>query len=242
MANPYEPIKLSYEPISQKKTNSKEHTSRSRRRKRERKTIEKKNNYPIESNSNIDKNAIQILKEKKVYPTWHEPNRDDNFAWKLHLKTLLYEKICLTYATLAEHSYAESHYGFSLKYIDITSRCQKLLCNMIIKSNVVDASCLIGRVGDNYYQISKNWSCLDKYKQQFQTDHNIDSKIRLEIENDFVEEVKNITVDDFDLGGYVYLNITFSKYRVCLFVGFWILPYLRLGSFPAEGLRLSSPS
>lgn len=149
MANPYEPIKMNYEPIT-KKQDSKEHVSRSRRRKRERKSseVQTSGNYLIETNPNIDKNAILIRKENKTYPSWHEPHRDDNFAWKLHLKTLLYEKICLAYATLAEHSYSHEQYGFSLKYIDMASKCQKLLSNMIIKSRVVDVSCLIGRVGE----------------------------------------------------------------------------------------------
>ncbi|XP_063896210.1 erythroid differentiation-related factor 1 [Helicoverpa armigera] len=201
MANPFEPIKMSYEPIT--KTEVKEHNSRSRRRKRERKTsdktADKTGNCLIESKSNIDKNAIQVLKEKKVYPTWHEPNRDDNFAWKLHLKTLLYENICLAYATLAEYSYSNEQYGFSLKYIDMASKCQKLLSNMIIKSKVVDAGCLIGRVGDNYFQMSKFWHRFEQFKKQFETDHDIDSKIRLELENDMIEEVDKVVADEFEL-------------------------------------------
>lgn len=200
MANPYEPIKMSYEPISKKP--EKEHSSRSRRRKRERKTSDKSGNCLIESKSTIDKNAIQVLKDKKVYPTWHEPNRDDNFAWKLHLKTLLYEKICLAYATMAEYSYSDQEYGFSLKYIELASKCQKLLCNMIIKSKVVDAGCLIGRVGDNYFQMSKNWQHIEHYKRQFENDHELDSKIRMEIMYDMMEEVDNVTVDEFDFGKF----------------------------------------
>ncbi|KAL0861106.1 hypothetical protein ABMA27_009607 [Loxostege sticticalis] len=198
MANPYEPIQMNYEPIT-KRAEPKEHTSRSRRRKRERKTSDKSGNCLIETNSNIDKNAILIRKEKKMFPSWHEPSRDDNFAWKLHLKTLLYEKICLAYATLAEYSYSNEQYGFSLKYIDMASKCQKLLSNMIIKSRVVDASCLIGRVGDNYFQLSKNWHRLEQFKKQFETDHEIDSKLRLEIENDMAEEVDGDVEDEFDL-------------------------------------------
>ncbi|KAJ2941556.1 hypothetical protein O0L34_g14608 [Tuta absoluta] len=190
MANPFEPIKMDYEPIS-KKTDGKEHVSRSRRRKRERKNseIQPSGNYLIETNPNVDKNAILIHKENKTYPSWHEPHRNDNFAWKLHLKTLLYEKICLAYATLAEHSYAHEQYGFSLKYIDMASKCQKLLSNMIIKSRVVDVGCLIGRIGDNYFQLSKQWHRLEQFKKQFETDHEVDSRLRLEIENDLTEEV-----------------------------------------------------
>ncbi|KAM3959812.1 LOW QUALITY PROTEIN: erythroid differentiation-related factor 1 [Aphomia sociella] len=198
MANPYEPIKMNYEPISKQKE-TKEHTSRGRRRRRDKRNTDKTGNYLIESTPGIDKNAILIRKDKNTYPTWQEPNRDDNFAWKLHLKTLLYEKICLAYATMAEFSYTNGQYGFSLKYIDIASKCQKLLSNMIIKSRVVDAGCLIGRVGDNFFQLSKNWHRLEQFKKQFETDHEIDSKLKLEIENDMAEEVDGVASDEFDL-------------------------------------------
>ncbi|CAK1540939.1 unnamed protein product [Leptosia nina] len=199
MANPYEPIKMDYEPINKKMEAPKEHLSRSRRRRRERKQSEKTENYLIEANSNVDKNAILIRKENNAYPTWNEPNRDDNFAWKLHLKTLLYEKICLAYATLAEYSYAHEQYGFSLKYIDLASKCQKLLSSMIIKSRVVDPSCLIGRVGDNYFQLSKNWNNLGQFQKQFDTDHEIDGRIKQEIEIDLVEEIEDAVCKDFDM-------------------------------------------
>ncbi|XP_026754166.1 erythroid differentiation-related factor 1 [Galleria mellonella] len=199
MANPYEPIKMEYQPINKEKA-TKEHTSRSRRRRREKKTTDKSGNYLIETKSKIDINAILIRKDKNTYhPTWQEPSRDDNFAWKLHLKTLLYEKICLVYATLAEYSYSNKQYGFSLKYIDMASKCQKLLSNMIIKSRVVDPGCLIGRVGDNFFQLSKNWPSFEQFKKQFETDHDIDSKLRLEIENDMTEEVEGDAGDEFDL-------------------------------------------
>ncbi|XP_012551683.1 erythroid differentiation-related factor 1 [Bombyx mori] len=204
MANPYEPIKMNYEPINKEL----KERSRGRRRKRDRKNSEKTNKLsekPPDTSGSlvetkpIDKNAILIRKEKKVFPSWHEPNRDDNFAWKLHLKTLLYEKICLACATLAEYSYVNEQYGFSLKYIDIASKCQKLLSNMIIKSKVVDASCLLGRVGDNYFQLSKHWGSLDTYRKQFETDHDTDSGLKAEIESDMTEEVEGVASDDFDL-------------------------------------------
>ncbi|XP_050675031.1 erythroid differentiation-related factor 1 isoform X1 [Leptidea sinapis] len=195
MANPYEPIKMDYEPINKKKE-PQEHTSRSRRRKRDKKQTKKSGNCLIETNSNVDKNAILI--RNKILQ-WQEPNRDDNFAWKMHLKTLLYEKICLAYATLAEYSYSHEQYGFSLKYIDIASKCQKLLSSMILKSRVVDASCLVGRVGDNFIQISKHWGKLEQFRKQFNTDHEIDAVIRMEIENDLSEEADGVVTDEFDL-------------------------------------------
>ncbi|XP_050357401.1 erythroid differentiation-related factor 1 isoform X2 [Nymphalis io] len=198
MANPYEPISMNYEPLKRNK-DGKEHVSRSRRRKKERKNTDKAGNCLIESKSNIDKNAILVRKENNTLPNWHEPNRDDNFAWKLHLKTLLYEKICLAYATLAEYSYSHEQFGFSLKYIHLASKCQKLLSNMIIKSRVVDAGCLIGRVGDNFFQLSKNWASLEQFKKQFETDHDIDGQIKLEIEKDMAEEIDGDAGDEFEL-------------------------------------------
>lgn len=203
MANPYEPISMNYEPLKQNK-DPKEHVPRSRRRKKEKKNPEKSGNYLIETKSNIDKNAILVRKEKKKLPTWNEPNRDDNFAWKLHLKTLLYEKICLAYATLAEYSYSHKHYGFSLKYIAMASKCQKLLSNMIIKSTVVDAGCLLGRVGDNFFQISKHWAQLNLFEVQLEVDHEFDKQIKLEIERDLSEEVDGDAGSEFDLGELIY--------------------------------------
>lgn len=210
MANPYEPIKMDYQPLNKE---PKEHTSRSRRRK-QRKNSEKTDTTIVETeNPNIDKNAI-LIRNKKIFPSFHEPNRDDNFAWKLHLKTLLYEKICLAYATLAEYSYANEQYGFSLKYIDMASKCQKLLSNMILKSKVVDASCLLGRVGDNYFQLSKHWGRLDQFRKQFETDHDVDAKLKIEIENDMNEEVDHEVNDEFDLGKILLKsNLYFDYYR-----------------------------
>lgn len=39
-------------------------------------------------------------------PTWQTPDANDTASWNTHLKTLLYEKACLVYATLAENDYA----------------------------------------------------------------------------------------------------------------------------------------
>lgn len=39
-------------------------------------------------------------------PTWHNaPDAKDSNSWKQHLKVLLYEKACLSYAALAEHEF-----------------------------------------------------------------------------------------------------------------------------------------
>lgn len=42
----------------------------------------------------------------ETMPTWHNPpDAEDSVSWKHHLKVLLYEKACLSYAALAEHEF-----------------------------------------------------------------------------------------------------------------------------------------
>jgi hypothetical protein len=42
-------------------------------------------------------------------------------SWSIHLKTLLYEKACLVYVTLAENDYVAENYG--TKYLEISLAC-----------------------------------------------------------------------------------------------------------------------
>jgi hypothetical protein len=51
-------------------------------------------------------------------PTWQQPENEDRMAWSIHLKTLLYEKACLVYVTLAESDYVAENYG--TKYLEIS--------------------------------------------------------------------------------------------------------------------------
>lgn len=44
-------------------------------------------------------------------PTWHNPpDAKDSVSWKLHLRVLLYEKACLSYAALAEYEFTNAKY------------------------------------------------------------------------------------------------------------------------------------
>lgn len=57
--------------------------------------------------------------------------------------------------------------------------------------------------GDNYFQLSKQWHRLEQFRKQFETDHDIDSRLRLEIENDLTEEVDGEMEGlEFDLGEF----------------------------------------
>jgi len=45
----------------------------------------------------------------ETMPTWHNPpDAKDSISWKQHLKVLLYEKACLSYAALAEHEFTSA--------------------------------------------------------------------------------------------------------------------------------------
>ncbi|XP_039487496.1 erythroid differentiation-related factor 1 [Drosophila santomea] len=88
-------------------------------------------------------------------------------SWNVHLKLLLLEKACLTFATLAEHYYESRRYGFTLRSIELACRCQQVL-NKYMANVVSQYSCLLGRAGDCFFQMSKNWECIEEYVQQFQ--------------------------------------------------------------------------
>lgn len=87
-------------------------------------------------------------------------------SWNVHLKLLLLEKACLTYATLAEHHYETQSYGCTLQAIELACRCQQVL-NKYMANVVSQQSCLLGRAGDCFFQMSKHWSAIEEYVQQY---------------------------------------------------------------------------
>ncbi|XP_017136606.1 erythroid differentiation-related factor 1 [Drosophila miranda] len=88
-------------------------------------------------------------------------------SWNVHLKLLLLEKACLTGATLAEHHYESHQYGSTLRSIELASRCQQVL-NKYMANVVSQQSCLLGRAGDCFFQMSKNWEAIDEYVRQYE--------------------------------------------------------------------------
>ncbi|KAH8415705.1 hypothetical protein KR222_010436, partial [Zaprionus bogoriensis] len=88
-------------------------------------------------------------------------------SWNVHLKLLLLEKACLTYATLAEHHYDIQRYGCTLRAIELAYRCQQVL-NKYMANVVSQQSCLLGRAGDCFFQMSKHWSGIEEYVQQYE--------------------------------------------------------------------------
>lgn len=106
-------------------------------------------------------------------------------SWDVHLKLLLLEKACLTYAVLAESFYASEKYGVSLRYIKLALNCQKAVVNHL-SSLRFQKCCLLGRAGDCYFQAIKRFLDIDDIREEFssvtETDKDILKEIQDEIE------------------------------------------------------------
>lgn len=115
--------------------------------------------------------------------------RNEN-SWNSHLNTLLIEKTCLTYATLAESYYTSENYGSSLRYFYIALRCQQILTQnkQSMKSHKSD---LLGRVGDCFFQIANHWNHIESYLIEFDRETTIDTQIESELlkENTFDDDL-----------------------------------------------------
>lgn len=87
-------------------------------------------------------------------------------TWNTHLKVLLFEKASLTYACLAEDSYNELNFGKSLRYLNMSIMCQNLVTKYV-PGMTTQKSCLFGRAGDCYFQISKSIENAQKFIEGF---------------------------------------------------------------------------
>ncbi|XP_067646541.1 erythroid differentiation-related factor 1 [Eurosta solidaginis] len=191
MAKPFKPIPLPYESLSKKSLNDEM-------------LIQK--NCDVETESENEKNLKNLNAKrqngKEIKDARSEANQAQNLApandmriatkfnmqlfgsWNVHLKLLLLEKACLTYATYAEHYYVEQKYGSCLKAIYMACRCQQVV--MKYMSGIVSQkSCLLGRAGDCFFQMAKNWDNIDIYIEQF----NEESEIAQNINNELVKEL-----------------------------------------------------
>jgi hypothetical protein len=65
--------------------------------------------------------ALLCKSKTEALPTWQQPENENKMSWSIHLKTLLYEKACLVYVTLAESDYIAENYG--MKYLEILLAC-----------------------------------------------------------------------------------------------------------------------
>lgn len=153
MAKPFEPIPMPYSKLNDNKLAS-DSTKKSKKKDRKKKA-ENKNQEKL-TNALLPKN----LNEAQPLPTWQE-TETNNISWKDHLKTLLYEKAVLVYATLSEHHFLSGNYGLSLKYIGYLARCQLIMNMLQYASNALRENCLLGRAGDCCIMMIQYWGrCL----------------------------------------------------------------------------------
>uniref|UniRef100_A0AAG5CYV1 Erythroid differentiation-related factor 1 n=1 Tax=Anopheles atroparvus TaxID=41427 RepID=A0AAG5CYV1_ANOAO len=111
-------------------------------------------------------------------------------SWNVHLKILLFEKACLVYATMAEQNYAQQQYGTTLRYLYSAIRCQQVVTKYIscVSSQ---RSLLLGRAGDCFFQLAKQWDHIGQYMEQFREEHRLDQLIKEELVKDIGSEVEN---------------------------------------------------
>lgn len=139
----------------------------------------------------------QASVEENLSPRSLVPSNEN--SWNSHLKILLLEKTCLTYATLAESYYTSENYGLSLRYFYIALHCQQIVTHHkpAMKSHKSD---LLGRAGDCFLQFSKHWNKIDNFLAEFESETDIDKEIKSELlkdvenmlENDLPKPVNNI--------------------------------------------------
>lgn len=154
MAKPFEPIPMPYSKLSE--TESAQEVGKKKKKDRK-----KKKHEGIHSDQN--KNALlpKTNQEAQPLPTWNETIH--NISWKDHLKTLLYEKAVLVYATLSEYHFRAGNYGSSLRCIGLLARCQMVMNRLQYTSNVLRENCLLGRAGDCCIMTVMSWGELQSY-------------------------------------------------------------------------------
>ncbi|XP_035896420.1 erythroid differentiation-related factor 1 [Anopheles stephensi] len=111
-------------------------------------------------------------------------------SWNVHLKILLFEKACLVYATMAEQEYAQQRYGATLRHLYSAIRCQQVVTKYIscVSSQ---RSHLLGRAGDCFFQLAKDWNRIGEHLAQFADEQHLDQLIMEELVKDIGSEVEH---------------------------------------------------
>ncbi|KAJ8959533.1 hypothetical protein NQ314_006270 [Rhamnusium bicolor] len=190
MAKPFEPIPMPYAKLHEEK--SPQETTKKGKKKDRKKKLEK-----CQESVSENKNAL-LLKNKneaQPLPTWREPIH--SISWKDHLKTLLYEKAVLVYATLAEYHFVHGNYGTSLRNIAHLARCQLVMNKLQYTSYALRENCLLGRAGDCCIMMVQTWIKSEQYADQLHTNLDEDFKIMEQLEQD--EQFYNINIGESDM-------------------------------------------
>ncbi|CRL02229.1 CLUMA_CG015066, isoform A [Clunio marinus] len=144
----------------------------------------KKDEHHTEKETTQNSNEVQL--DSKSLLMKGAPNVK---TWNTHLKVLLFEKASLAYACLAEDSYNKQKFGQSLNFLQMSIMCQNLVSKYVAAMKT-QKSCLFGRAGDCYFQISKNLNEAQKHQNDFiALENDVDREILKELEKE--ELVKN---------------------------------------------------
>lgn len=209
MADPNTPIPMPYpnnDSESEPKSSKSERNSRRRKKesKNKKKQAETENKLTIQEVENLKNADGALLRKDNTVPTWQEPKSYDDSSWKVHLKTLLYEKACVVYTTLAEQYYINGQYGLSYKYTMLAQKCHNLLVMVLKNLNPIEECCLLGRAGDNLFQFAKHW---DKYEsthsQQLKSLSEADEFLKKEIDDD-IEIIKKTVENTNKMIGWCF--------------------------------------
>ncbi|KAM7356540.1 erythroid differentiation-related factor 1 [Cochliomyia hominivorax] len=187
MAKPFKPIPLPYESLNaQKSSNSNvkngdsddESLQETKAKKSKAKKLQVKDLKSLPGNNFQQQQQSPLPQEIAV-----SFNSQLFGSWNIHLKLLLLEKACLTYATLAEHHYVEQKYGSSLRAIYMSCKCQQVVLKYMT-SLVSQKSCLLGRAGDCFFQMTKDWENIAGHLKDFKNNVETEKHIRKEVEKE----------------------------------------------------------
>lgn len=193
MAKPFEPIPMPYVPL--KKSDKKEDSEKQSKGKKSKSKHANKGTSD-EKNSKNGADGIKKLlcpMPAGCMPTWQTPDANDNVSWNAHLKTLLYEKACLVYATLAEHAYASERYGRAVQMVGRVLRCREALDRLLRPSNPNRAqrggleSYLLGRAGDCCFMMVQDWPQIELHRRDLVSNTGVDAEIEHEMFRDCPE-------------------------------------------------------
>lgn len=190
MAKPFKPIPLPYETLSSpKKLNEnaeqeatmKDHSSQLEAKSKSKSKLKKSHSKDIKPILTTSSSQTSQSSETQQIPVSF--NSQLFGSWNCHLKLLLLEKACLTYATMAEYNYVEQRYGLCLRDIYMSFKCQHVVLKYMT-SLISQKSCLLGRAGDCFFQMAKNWEQVGDNLQDFYKSRGMEINIEKELEKE----------------------------------------------------------
>ena len=180
-AKPFEPIPMPYGTLNE--TNDAQKKKKNKEKKKKEKIGDKTD-------------SALLLKNSNEAQTWQN-QQSSNISWKDHLKTLLYEKAVLVYATLSEQHFVSGCYGNSLRTIGLLARCQLIMNKLLYNYHGLEENCLLGRAGDCCIMMVQHWDKVDPYRQQFQANTEEDLKMLGHLEKD--EQSYNVSIGESNM-------------------------------------------